>query len=129
MRLGGCRFQGCTITGHLHFQVGGSDRGAEGKAIDCIVSSIEADDPAVEIPHCNVYGSPPFVNKATPGKGFIDAKPQFRDPANLDYRPMPGSLCIGKASDGGDIGCRYTPEMIELCKTAVELRKRGLIKF
>jgi len=27
------------------------------------------------------------------------------------------------------MGCRYTPEMIELCKVALELRRRGIIKF
>jgi len=32
----------------------------------------------------------------------------------------------GKASDGGDIGCRYTPEMLRL---ALELRRKGIIKF
>ena len=53
----------------------------------------------------------------------------FRDPANLDYRLMPGSPCIGKASDGGDIGCRYNPEMMELINVALELRRRGIIKF
>ena len=34
-----------------------------------------------------------------------------------------------KASDGGDIGCRYTPQMIEMCKIALELRAKGIIKF
>jgi hypothetical protein len=63
------------------------------------------------------------------GKGCFSADPQFRDPANLDFRPMPGSPCIGKASDGGDIGCRYTPEMTELCQVALELRRRGILKF
>jgi hypothetical protein len=57
------------------------------------------------------------------------ADPQFRDPANLDYRLMPTSPCIGKASDGGDIGCRYTPEMIEMIQKALELRAKGIIKF
>ena len=42
---------------------------------------------------------------------------------------MPTSPCIGKASDGGDIGCRYTPEMIEMCKILLDLRARGIIKF
>jgi hypothetical protein len=41
----------------------------------------------------------------------------------------PERPCIGKASDGGDIGCRYTPEIVELCKHALELRRRGVIKF
>ena len=129
MTLGGCRFQGCTLAGNVHFQVEGSNRGAEGKALDCIVSSIEADDPAVEIQHCNVYGSPPFVNKARPGKGCVSGNPQFRDPATLDYRLMPTSPCIGKASHGGDIGCRYTPDMIEIIQKALELRAKGIIKF
>jgi hypothetical protein len=42
---------------------------------------------------------------------------------------VPGSPCIGKASDGGDIGCRFTPEMIELCKVALDLRRRGILPF
>ena len=57
------------------------------------------------------------------------ADPMFHDPANLDFRLMPESPCIGKASDGGDIGCRYTPEMIELCEKALELRRAGILKF
>ena len=31
-----------------------------------------------------------------------------------------------RASDGGDIGCRFTPEMLKL---AHELRRKGIIKF
>jgi len=27
------------------------------------------------------------------------------------------------------VGCRYTPEMIELLKVAFDLRRRGIIKF
>jgi len=42
---------------------------------------------------------------------------------------MPTSPCIGKASDGGDIGCRYTPEMIEIIQKALELRAKGIIEF
>ena len=34
-----------------------------------------------------------------------------------------------KASDGGDIGCRYTPELMEVLEKALELRKKGIIKF
>ena len=57
------------------------------------------------------------------------AKIQFRDPANLDFRLVPGSPGAGMAADGGDIGCRYTPEMLEMCRIALELRARGMIKF
>ena len=44
-------------------------------------------------------------------------------------RLKPTSPCHGKASDGGDVGVRYTPEMIEIVKKALELRKKGIIKF
>lgn len=54
---------------------------------------------------------------------------RFREPANLDFRLVPGSPGTGMASDGGDIGCRYTPEMLEMCRIALELRARGMIKF
>ncbi|MBL7223430.1 MAG: hypothetical protein ISS72_06240, partial [Candidatus Brocadiae bacterium] len=71
----------------------------------------------------------PFGDFAKPGKGGFNRDPQFRDPANLDYRLKPTSPCRGKASDGGDIGVRYTPEMLEMLKLAHELRKKGIIKF
>ncbi len=63
------------------------------------------------------------------GPGCIQGDPMFRDPKNLDYRLKPGSPCIGKASDGGDIGVRWTPEMLEMINVALELRRRGLIEF
>jgi len=69
------------------------------------------------------------VTAANLGRSCLMVPPDFRDPANLDYRLQPGSPCIGKASDGGDIGCRFTPEMIELCKVALDLRRRGILKF
>ncbi|NLY02422.1 MAG: hypothetical protein GXY83_40570 [Rhodopirellula sp.] len=53
----------------------------------------------------------------------------FVDPKNLDYRLMPSSPGTSKASDGGDLGVRFTPEMIELLKLALELRVRGIIEF
>jgi hypothetical protein len=77
--------------------------------------------------HCLTFGN--IASDIERGPGCLSANPMFRDPTNLDYRLQPGSPCIGKASDGGDIGCRYTPEMIELCKVALELRRRGIIKF
>ncbi len=59
----------------------------------------------------------------------FQADPRFRDPANLDFRLAPGSACAGKAGDGGDLGCRYTPEITELCRQALELRRRKMIEF
>jgi len=34
-----------------------------------------------------------------------------------------------EALDGGDIGCRYTPEMLETLRLALDLRRKGVIKF
>ncbi len=51
------------------------------------------------------------------------------NPTNFDYRLRPGSPGTGRASDGGDIGCRYTPGMIEIIQKALELRAKRIIKF
>jgi tetratricopeptide (TPR) repeat protein len=113
-------FQSCTINTLV--------RCGEPSLIDCIVRDviIDPNNPRAKIENCATFGQgrPPQEAK----NSFL-TNPMFRDPANLDYRLMPGSPCIGKASDGGDIGCRYTPEMIELCKVALELRRRGIINF
>jgi serine/threonine protein kinase len=96
---------------------------------DCFLGAFQNANrsPGSQMDHCVTFGdvSPDIVRK----DGCSNANPMFFDPTNLDYRLQPGSPCIGKASDGGDIGCRYTPEMIELCKIALELRARGVIKF
>ena len=57
------------------------------------------------------------------------ATPRFSDPANFDYRLAPGSPGAGMATDGGDIGCRYTPEMLKMRDIVLELRGTGIIKF
>ena len=86
---------------------------------------INPDFPDHEMDFCGIIGK---VECAV-GEHCVAANPQFRDPANLDFRLMPDSPLIGKASDGGDIGVRYTPEMMELCRIALELRAKGVIKF
>ena len=97
--------------------------------VDCILPSVESVQLYRAVEYCNVHGNPPFIDQAKPGKGCLTAPPGFVDPANLDYRLLPTSPCIGKASDGGDIGCRYTPGMIEMVQKALELRAKGIIKF
>jgi hypothetical protein len=42
---------------------------------------------------------------------------------------MPTIPCVRNASEGGDLGCRFTPEMLEMLKLALELRAKGVIKF
>ena len=97
--------------------------------VDCILTSVESSVPDIRIEHCNVHGSVPFIDRAKPGKGCVSGHPQFANPMMFDYRLVPGSPGTGMASDGGDIGVRYTPEMIEILGVALELRAQGVIKF
>jgi hypothetical protein len=115
----------CTITEGLY--VGG---GLRSQMTDCIVKAVTSHEEGVQFNFCNVYGKPPtFIDKAKPGEGCFSAPPMFANPQMLDFRLLPNSPCTGKASDGGDIGCRYTPEMAELCRIALELRAKGIITF
>ena len=112
----------CTLIDVMKFSGGAA-------LTDCIVKQIDSGKGGTRIEHCNVFGQPPFLNHVKPGKGCFRGDPQFRDPDNLDYRLKKTSPCRGKASDGGDVGMRYTPEMIEIIQKALELRKKGIIKF
>ena len=96
---------------------------------DSILPSILATKPGHQITHCCLYGDKPFLDQAQPGEGCFRANPQFANPNVFDYRLLPTSPCIGKASDGGDIGVRYTPEMMEMLQLALELRAKGAIEF
>ena len=115
--------RGCTLLNGVGVRAG------EAIIVDCIVPSIESIVPGTRIEHCNVYGNLPFIDLAKPGKGCFGGNPQFVNPDGFDYRLRPTSPCKGKASDGGDVGCRFTPEMIEMLKLALDLRARRIIKF
>jgi serine/threonine protein kinase len=101
---------------------------SEGSVLsDSIVPSVIGKGALIE--YSNVHGRPPFIDGARPGEGCFSVPPSFIDERNFDYRLVPGSPGTGMASDGGDVGVRYTPEMIEMLKLALELRARGIIKF
>ncbi len=71
-----------------------------------------------------------YTMLAKPGEGCFSVKtPQFANTKNFDYRLKRTSSCRNKASDGGNIGCRYTPKMLSMLKLAHELRKKGIIEF
>lgn len=116
-----CIFLHCTISG---------DAAVADRTVmrDCLLRSVRS-GPNTVIEFCCVTGTPPFSEQARPGTGTFQGDPLFVSPADLDYRLQPGSPCVGRASDGGDIGVRWTPEMLEMIQVAIELRRRGLISF
>ncbi len=117
-----CQARRCVILDRVVLRPGSA-------LVDSIVPSVQASDADVRIEFCNVHGDPPFIDRARGGEGCFSSPPMFAAPKNADYRLLPNSPGIGKASDGGDVGVRYTPGMVELIKRAFELRARGNIKF
>jgi serine/threonine protein kinase len=92
--------------------------------LDCIVGKIHVGRGGHRIENC-ILGAPPPQESTN----CVVAAPRFRDAMDFDFSLLPNSPGAKKASDGGDVGCRYTPEMVELCEQAVELRKQIAIKF
>ena len=124
----GVAVRSCTITGRATFKRSLHPSNAI-SITGCIVRQVEAGGGTRGcLGYNDIYGRPPVLGGIALS-GCLTADPQFRDPANLDYRLKPTSPCRGKASDGGDLGCRWTPEMVELLKKVQELRKKGIIKF
>ena len=102
-----------------------SPEGGDLEVLDCIVGRFCAAGERCRVENCAIIqDAPPHHSK-----NCFQATPQFRDPAHLDYSFKEKGPCRGKASDGGDIGCHYTPEMFEMCKIARELGVREIIKF
>ena len=110
-----------TALGQTNMMEGGSE------IVDSIIESVALYDA------CRIENSCVLQTKGTEhivsGKNCISAPAGLLDPANLDCRLLPTSPCIGKASDGGDIGCRYTPDVMEMCQLALTLRAQGVIAF
>ena len=129
--VGGGDVRFCTVTGAVNLGTHATSH----VALNSIFLGAVTSYPNVptDRQHCNLMRAKGVVNYRVPEsesvKACIAVPPGFRDPANLDYRLTPGSPCIGKASDGGDLGCRYTPGMIEICEKALELRDAGIIAF
>ncbi len=49
-----------------------------------------------------------------------------------EFQPFglgPRRPCVDTASNGGDIGCRHTPEMIEMCQKTLDLQAKEIVKF
>jgi serine/threonine protein kinase len=121
----------CTIVGRMVSTAGlGGIAGTVGPGPnDSVIRQIESPSWEQPLQWCAVYGKPPVLGGLGLGANCLTSDPQFRDPANYDYRLRPTSPCRRKASDGGDLGCRWTPEMVELLEKVLDLRKKGIIKF
>lgn len=91
-----------------------------------IMEHVTSDTPGSTAENCNLLE---LSGAHRLGGQALSADPQFTNPKQLDYRLLTTSPCIGKASDGGDIGVHYTPDMMEMCRIALELRAKGIIKF
>ena len=111
----------CTILSGAHYDVHFGDKPV--LIQDCIAHNLRLRPSVVAERCCIIKPGAPL------SPGCFNADPQFRDPKNLDYRLKPTSPCRKRASDGGDIGCRFTDEMLEMLKLAHELRRKGIIKF
>ena len=110
----------CTIPGQLQIE------GEPCVVLDSLVGSLACGNPESRIADsnvCSVFGS------AVLGRNCSQQAPEFVDAANGDYRLKPRSPGRGKASDGGDRGFRYSPEIVEMWNVALALRARGVIKF
>ncbi len=119
-----CEFRCCTLCETFE------PKGEPNLLADCIVHSVSSPQKATELDCCAFSDSrSPPVGRVRIGENCFPANPGFVNPDNFDYRLMPRSPCRGKASDGGDLGVRYTPQMAAMLKLAFELRSRGIIKF
>lgn len=72
--------------------------------------------------HCNLFGQKERLPRGV-AKHCFSANPRFRSAKRGDYRLGKKSLCRSKASDGKDIGCRFTPELLEARALAKKYRK------
>jgi hypothetical protein len=96
---------------------------------DSIVLGVTSSKASARILRCALFGDRPFGGLARPGQECHFHKPEFIDPRKLDFRLKRNSPGHGLASDGGDLGCRFTHEMAQLRALALELRKRRVIDF
>jgi serine/threonine protein kinase len=112
----------CTIDGDLHLKLSPTD------LKDCIVKNLIIEDSKVphEIHFCSIEQTHDSSGtRLSPIQAAYDASvydypwdAQFADRKNLDLRLLPNSPCTNAASDRRDLGCRFTPEMIEMLNLA-----------
>jgi hypothetical protein len=136
------RFENCVINAYNSFTLGESStvqsctvlgptfiNGERNRIIDSIlVGDVTARVAGNSIERSVIHDGT-FVERAQPGPGCFGADPLFVDEKERDLRLKPTSPCRGRATDGGDLGVRYTAEMAEILGVYVLLRQQGLINL
>ena len=124
---GPCEIRNCTLPGGIELD------GEPSVVLNSITSQIDSSKHDTRIDCCNVYGKllgkPPFIEFARPGKRCMSRNPLLYNLKAFDYRLRSASPCRKKASDGGDLGCRYTKQMQAMLQLANKLRTKGIIQF
>ena len=113
----------CTVPGGVYSWRGGI------VVRDSIISAVTVRKGRIRVERTNLYQQSITSSEKLLLIDCLSADPGFIDPQTHDYRLRPTSPCRGKAQDGGDLGCRHTPEMVELLSKARELRDKGIISF
>jgi hypothetical protein len=84
---------------------------AETSIRNCIVAFnnrgivCDQDEGEMTIQYNCVFNESDNYDRVTPGKGCIKKDPEFKNRDGGNYRLKTDSPCIGKASDGSNIGC------------------------
>ena len=113
----------CTIPGSLTLRDGPN------ALRNSILSSVDSARPNTEIDHCLLFPSAALGGSARLDRTSSFGTPQFTDKQAFDFRLRPKSPGRGAAPDRDDLGCRYSPAMLELLKQALELRRKGILAF
>ncbi len=81
---------------------GGIMTGCFNNILSANVTPIDLEtDSVLELEYSNTHGV------IWPGTGNLNVDPLFRDPANRDYRLLPGSPCIGTGKFGDNMGVAF----------------------
>jgi hypothetical protein len=116
-----CEVHQCTVLGHLHL-------GHHSVITDSMVLDLELDGQTDHADHCNAQIRMHNPKEPVPAvTGCVSLPARFRRPAALDYRLAAESASRGRASDAGDMGVRYTPDMLEMSKAVAALVAEGVI--
>ena len=100
----------CTVYGHkygVQFATSASGSITNSIVAKATVYGVWANGTTLTVTYSDVWGNGTNYNGTSGGTGTISADPKFVSPADGDFQLLTGSLCIGTASDGGDMGYRY----------------------